>query len=83
MSQSTTNARTIRIDGYLMESKLSKALQDLLPDRWLGEQVPIANTRQRWDMAYTMDGRITMVEYDGDEHYRHSLKVACLAELMG
>ena len=23
----------------------------------------------------TMDGRITVVEYDGDEHYRHSIKI--------
>jgi hypothetical protein len=73
MSQSTANERTITIDGYLTESKLSRVLQELLPDRWLGEQVPVANTRQRWDMAFTMDGRITVVEYDGDEHYRHSI----------
>jgi hypothetical protein len=53
MNQSTTNERTIRIDGYLTESKLSKALHELLADRWLGEQVPVANTRQRWDMAFT------------------------------
>ena len=27
------------------------------------------------DMSYQIDGRITVVEYDGDEHYRHSLKM--------
>jgi len=76
MSQSTNNERrTIKIDGYLTESKLSKALQELLPDGWLGEQVPVANTRQRWDVAFKIDGRVTVVEYDGDEHYRHSLKI--------
>jgi hypothetical protein len=26
-------------------------------------------------MAYRRDGRITVVEYDGDEHYRHSIKI--------
>jgi len=76
MDESTlSERRIIRIDGYLTESKLSKALQDLLPDHWLGEQVPLANTRQRWDMAFKAEGKITVVEYDGDEHYRHSMKI--------
>ena len=26
-------------------------------------------------MAYWRDGQITVVEYDGDEHYRHSIKI--------
>ena len=67
--------RTIKVDGYLTESKLSKALQALLPDEWLGEQVPVSNTRQRWDMAFKAKGKITVVEYDGDDHYRHSMKI--------
>ncbi len=33
------------------------------------------STRYRWDMAYQIDGKVTIVEYDGDEHYRHSLKI--------
>ncbi len=65
----------IKIDGYLTESKLSKALQHVLPDRWLGDQVPVAGCKQRWDMSYQFDGVITVVEYDGDEHYRHSIKI--------
>src|SRR5947209_5995276 len=68
-------APVIKIEGYLTESKLSKALQELLPDRWLGDQVCVAGTRQRWDMSFQLDGMITVVEYDGDEHYRHSIKV--------
>jgi very-short-patch-repair endonuclease len=74
-SCSSDHPRTIRIEGYLTESKLLKALQKLLPDCCLGEQVPVTNTRQRWDMAYRIDGKVTVVEYDGDEHYRHSLKI--------
>jgi very-short-patch-repair endonuclease len=70
-----SDRRTVRIEGYLTESKLSKALQELLPDCWLGDQVPVTHTRQRWDMAFNRDGRITVVEYDGDEHYRHSIKI--------
>jgi hypothetical protein len=30
--------KVIKIEGYLTESKLSKALQQLLPDRWLGDR---------------------------------------------
>ena len=26
-------------------------------------------------MSYQIDGRITVVEFDGDEHYRHTLKI--------
>jgi hypothetical protein len=26
-------------------------------------------------MVYGIDGGITVVEYDGDEHYRHSIKI--------
>jgi very-short-patch-repair endonuclease len=67
--------RTIRVDGYLTESKLSKALQELFLNHWLGDQFPVGTTRQRWDMAFKNEGGMTMVEYDGDDHYRHSLKV--------
>jgi hypothetical protein len=69
------NRSVIKIDGYLTESKLSKALQQLVADGWLGDQVRLADGRQRWDMAYQIEGRITVVEYDGDEHYRHSIKI--------
>jgi very-short-patch-repair endonuclease len=69
------SAPVIKIEGYLTESKLSNSLQQLLPDRWLGDQVRVGDSRQRWDMSYQCDGIITLVEYDGDEHYRHSIKV--------
>jgi len=26
-------------------------------------------------MSYQIDGIVTVVEYDGDEHYRHSMKI--------
>jgi hypothetical protein len=65
----------IKIDGYLTEPKLSAALQRLLPDGWLGDQVRVEGSRYRWDMSYQIDGVVTVVEYDGDEHYRHSLKI--------
>src|SRR6266566_4189785 len=67
--------KIIRIDGYLTESKLSQSLQQLLANRWLGDQVRLAESRQRWDMSYQIDGIVNFVEYDGDEHYRHSIKI--------
>lgn len=65
----------IKIDGYLTESKLSAALQPIVPNGWLGDQVHVEGSRYRWDMSYQIDGVVTVVEYDGDEHYRHSLKM--------
>ena len=44
--------KVIRIDGYVTESKLSKALQQLLPDVWM---VFVAKTEYRWNMAYEID----------------------------
>ena len=35
----------------------------------------MTGSRHRWDMAYQCGESITVVEYDGDEHYRHSLKI--------
>jgi len=65
----------IAVQGYLTQSKLAQALQQMLPDGWLGHEVGVAGTRQRWDMSYQRGGAIIVVEYDGDEHYRHSLKI--------
>jgi len=65
----------IAISGYLTQAKLAEALQQLVPDGWLGTEVAIPGTRHRWDMGYQRNGRITVVEYDGDEHYRHSIKI--------
>ena len=65
----------ITISGYLTQAKLAQALQQLVPDGWLGHEVAVTGSRHRWDMAYQRGGNITVVEYDGDEHYRHSLKI--------
>jgi hypothetical protein len=75
MDNEPYGAKAIKIGGYLTELKLSTVLQLLLADRWLGDQIRVGDTRQRWDMAYQIDGKITVVEYDGDEHYRHSMKI--------
>jgi hypothetical protein len=68
-------ASEITIKGYLTEAKLARALQELLGDEWLGSQVGVVGTRQRWDMSCLLRGSTVVIEYDGDEHYRHSIKI--------
>jgi hypothetical protein len=63
------------IQGYLTEGRLAAALKELLADQWLGSQISLGGTRQRWDMSCRLEGVTAVVEYDGDEHYRHSIKI--------
>lgn len=63
------------IDGYLTEPKLASALKAIFGAEWLGTQFSFGTTRHRWDVAFRRGDSITVVEYDGDEHYRHSMKI--------
>lgn len=67
----------IAIDGYLNQAKLEAALKDIVGSAsWKGRELTGAwNERRRWDMAYTINGRTTVVEFDGDLHYRDSMKI--------
>jgi hypothetical protein len=65
----------IAIDSYLTERKLKIALQELFADDWIGGQVSLPGSRRKFDMAFREGSTIVLVEYDGDEHYRNSLKV--------
>jgi hypothetical protein len=65
----------ITIEGYLTEIKLASALEQLVGDSWAGCQVPLPGSRRKWDMAFNQDGSLVPVEYDGDSHYRDSLKI--------
>lgn len=65
----------INISGYLTEDKLASVLQVLLGPRWLGRQSKSGKGKSTWDMAYVVDGVITAVEYDGDDHYCNTLKI--------
>jgi very-short-patch-repair endonuclease len=65
----------ITIRGFLTEEKLAAALKGLFADQWLGTQIVIAGTKQRWDMACRLGGVTAVIDYDGDEHYRHSIKI--------
>lgn len=65
----------ITIDSYLTERKLATALQAILGEKWAGGQVMLPGSRKRFDMAYRTDSDIVLVEYDGDDHYRDSMKI--------
>lgn len=66
----------IAIDGYLNQAKLEAALKAIVGSAsWKGCELTVPGTRRRWDMAYTINGRTTVVEFDGDLHYRDSMKI--------
>jgi very-short-patch-repair endonuclease len=69
--------RTVQIKGYLVQQKLEEALVQIIGEAdWHGREIQVAaGRRQRWDMVYkTQTGRVA-VEFDGDEHYRNTLKI--------
>ena len=72
-----TTRVTVRIEDYLVQSKLSATLQAIVGDAaWRGTEVRvIAERRRRWDMVYQGDLGQVAVEFDGDAHYRDSLKI--------
>jgi hypothetical protein len=63
------------IESYLTEAKLAAALQQLVGTAWAGGQVSLPGSRRRFDMAFRSGGTTVLVEYDGDDHYRDSLKI--------
>jgi hypothetical protein len=65
----------IVVESYLTEQRLKVALQQLLGDEWAGGHVALPGSRRRFDMAFRSQGMTVLVEYDGDEHYRHSMKI--------
>ncbi len=72
-----TTRITVKIDDYLVQNKLSKALQAIVgATAWKGTEVRvISERRRRWDMVYQGDFGQVAVEFDGDAHYRDSLKI--------
>jgi hypothetical protein len=65
----------ITIDGYLVQAKLEAAIKQIVGDGWRGRELRVHGTKRRWDMAYELNGKITVVEFDGDEHYWNALKI--------
>jgi len=65
----------VEIKGFLLQRKLDSALRQIVGDSWHGREVKVPGTRYRWDMAYDNGGSTTVVEFDGDEHYRDTRKI--------
>ena len=67
----------LEIDGYLVQNKLERALAAIVgAAAWRGAEVQvIAGRRQRWDMVYEGPMGKVAIEFDGDEHYRNTLKI--------
>ncbi len=65
----------VTIESYLTEAKLAAALKQLVGTAWVGGQAKLPDSRRRFDMAFQCNAETVLVEYDGDEHYRDSLKI--------
>ena len=65
----------LEIDGYLTQQKLSSVLKQITGTSWVGDELKVPGSRQRWDMAFKVKSTICIVEYDGDEHYRNTIKI--------
>ena len=71
-----TQAIAVEIEGYLTQQSLAAALQAIVGDEaWAGSEIKVPGARKRWDMACRRGGETTVVEYDGDAHYRSSLRI--------
>jgi hypothetical protein len=68
-------AAVVHIKGYLTEAKLAAALKQIVGSRWSGVELRVADTKRRWDMGFVNGDRRVVVEYDGDEQYRNTMKI--------
>lgn len=61
----------ISYDGYLVEDKLVRIVQEVVGDRFEGKQTKVAEGRRyKWDCTYIgTGGRRVCVEFDGARHY--------------
>jgi len=66
---------SVVIEGYLTEAKLSDALKQIVGSQWIDQQVKLPGSLFKWDMAFRKNDVQVLVEFDGDEHYRNSLKI--------
>jgi hypothetical protein len=67
----------ILINGYLTQNKLFDILLKIFrEENLIGSELPaIPGTRSRFDMAFKKDGKIYIVEMDGNYHYQNSLSI--------
>src|SRR5262245_11069796 len=68
------SAMKIVVESHLTEQSLKVALHALVGNDWIGP-LALPRSRRKFDMAFRSKGMTLLVEYDGDEHYRSSLKI--------
>lgn len=67
--------KTVTIKGFLTEENLITALQTILTPQSVTIHHKLPGSGYVWDGAFTRNRRLVLVEYDGDDHYRSSLKI--------
>jgi hypothetical protein len=65
---------SLMVGTRLTEKSLAEALKQITGQNWEGIQTKLPGSRRRFDMAFWANDSLVLVEYDGDEHYRSSLK---------
>lgn len=74
----------VTVEGYLVQDKLAEALRAIVGEaNWRGQEVRLPVGHRRWDMSHAFDNRITVVEFDGDQHYHDTLKIKADVEKNG
>ena len=73
---STESTKKTQHKKYLTQPKLEKLLKEIQDFEWLGSEIKVPGyPKRKWDMKFKYNSNIFIVEYDGDEHYRNSLKI--------
>jgi hypothetical protein len=65
----------VTVEGYLTEEKLADALHSIVGEAWMGGHVKLPGTRRVWDVAFQRGADLVLAEFDGPDHYEHSLKI--------
>lgn len=62
-----------KYDSYLTQQKLKILLKDIFKKDFIDSEVNVPKTRMRWDFLIKNHNYLTVIEFDGDQHYRDSL----------
>ena len=61
---------------YLTQAKLSYYLKKIVGSEWIENEVIISNySGFKWDVAFHHKSGIFVVDYDGPEHYRNTVRI--------
>lgn len=66
---------TIYIEGYLVQEKLETTIKAIVGEGWVGCEYKLPGSRYRFDIAININGQITVIEFDGYQHYQDALLI--------